>query len=327
MMGSGNVRDAHMASSNRFWRDTVHNHPVIVTTTAATAGVLLGGLFAVQLLDASQPVANNAAPPPAAAQAKVEKPSAETTGSAPTGERTASAECERQTWPYLSGDCLDEYRRTHRAARVVSTDKLDKQTVESIENPKAPTELATPAPWSPAVASTDLLAPATVAPIAPAPASVAIGTAGAEPTPASTAQSSPPSPPAPSQAAAKNEDKASVNHDEKAVAKSEERTAAKSEEKEKHTAKKAKRKPKSERRAPPRPDVDDDSYDGTMTAAYSDDGDDEPVATGRRERPRIVRRGLGRDYDVPDEDDGGRRRVIVIHRDRGGLFGNLFGGF
>jgi hypothetical protein len=294
-----------MASSNRFWRDTVHNHPVIVATTAATAGVLLGGLFAVQLLDASQPVANNAAPPPAAAQAKVEKPSAETTGSAPTGERTASAECERQTWPYLSGDCLDEYRRTHRAARVVSTDKLDKQTVESIENPTAPAELAAPARWSPHVASTDPLVPPSVASIASAPAAAI--TAAAEPTPASTAQ-------------------ASVNRDEKAVAKSEEKTAAKSEEKEKHAAKKARRKPKSEPRAPPKPDVDDDSDDSTIAAAYSAE-DDESVAAGRRERPRIVRRGLGRDYDVPDEDDGGRRRVIVIHRDRGGLFGNLFGGF
>ena len=138
MMGSGNVRDAHMASSNRFWRDTVHNHPVIVTTTAATAGVLLGGLFAVQLLDASQPVANNCCRAAGCrSEAKVEKPSAETTGSAPTGERTASAECERQTWPYLSGDCLDEYRRTHRAARVVSTDKLDKQTVESNRKPES----------------------------------------------------------------------------------------------------------------------------------------------------------------------------------------------
>jgi hypothetical protein len=315
-----------MASPNRFWRDTVWNHPLIVACTAATAGVLLGGFFAVQLLDAPQPVANRAATaPPAASEAKAEKPAAETTGSAPAGERTAAAECERQTWPYLSGDCLDEYRRSHRAARVVSTDKLDKQTVESIENPKAPAELAAPAPWSPAVALTDPLVPATVAPIAPA--SVATGTAGAEPTPASTAQSSPPPTPAPSQAAAKNEDKASVNHDEKAVAKTEERTAAKSEEKEKHTARKAKRKPKSERRAPPKPDVDDDSDDGTVAAAYSDDGDDEPVATGRRGRPRIVRRDPGRDYDVPGEDDGGRRRVIVIHRDRGGLFGNLFGGF
>ena len=35
------------------------------------------------------------------------------------------------------------------------------------------------------------------------------------------------------------------------------------------------------------------SYDGTVAAAYSDDGDDEPVATGRRERPRIVRREPG----------------------------------
>jgi len=310
-----------MASSKGLLRETVRNHPLIVASTAATAGLLLGGLFSMQLLDTSQPRAGSTAAPLAATEIKAGKPAPETSGSASAGERVVSSECGRQTWPYLSRDCMEEYRRTHRAARVVSTDKLDKQTVDSIENPKAPADLAAPAPWSPAVASTDPLTPESVVPIASVPASAATGI---EPTPASTAKTSPPTP-TPSQAVVTNEDEASVNREEKAAAKSEEKTAAKGEEKEKHAAKKARRKPKSERRAPPSPDADDDSDDGTVTAAYSDD--DEPVATTRRERPRIVRRGPARDYDGPGEDDGGRRRVIVIHRDRGGLFGSLFGGF
>ena len=38
------------------------------------------------------------------------KPVAETTGSAPTGENVASADCEQQTWPHLSRVCMEEYR-------------------------------------------------------------------------------------------------------------------------------------------------------------------------------------------------------------------------
>jgi hypothetical protein len=301
-----------MASSKRFsvLRETVRNHPLIVASTAAAAGVLLGGFASVQLLDVSQPAAVSPPAPVAAAEVKAEKPVPETTGSAPASENTASAECERQTWPYLSGDCLDEYRRTHRAARVVSTDKLDKQTVDSIENPSVTAELVAPAPWSPAAASTAPLVPASVTPMAP----IASGTAGAEPTPSTAAlvTRSSETEASKSQAAAKTEEK--------------EKHAAANDEKEKHAAKKARRKPKLERRVPAKPQLDDDSDDGTV-AAYSDEGDDEPVAASRRQRAYVAERRGDRGYGMPDEDDRGGRRVIVIQRDRGETFGNLFGGF
>jgi hypothetical protein len=307
------TQDTHMASSKRFLvlRETIRHHPLIVASTAATAGVLLGGFVSVQLLDVSQPAAVSPPAPVAAAEVKAEKPVPETTGSAPASENTASAECERQTWPYLSGDCLDEYRRTHRTARVVSTDKLDEQTVNSIENPSITAEIAAPAPWSPAVASTAPLVPASVTPMAPTISSKA----AAEPTPTTTASvtQSSETEASKSQATAKSEEK--------------EKHAAANDEKEKHAAKKARRKPKSERRIPAKPQFDDDSDDGAVAAAYSDEGDDEPVAASRRGRAYVVERRGDRGYGMPDEGDRGGRPVIVIQRDRGETFGNLFGGF
>jgi hypothetical protein len=82
---------------------------------------------------------------------------------------------------------MDEYRSKNRPARVVSTDKLDKQSVTAIEAqpPTADeTKLAVPALWDPSVTSAATLAtpaapvvtasaPAEAAPSAPAVASPA----------------------------------------------------------------------------------------------------------------------------------------------------------
>src|SRR5437016_8344744 len=106
-----NRREAEMPSAKRFavLRDTVRNHPVIVTSGAASVGVLLGAFVAVQLLATPQPRTDSAPAPQAALASKGEakpvsetKPVPETTGSAPTSERTASVDCEQETWPYLS---------------------------------------------------------------------------------------------------------------------------------------------------------------------------------------------------------------------------------
>ena len=128
-----------MPSANRFasLRDTVRNHPVIVATTAATGGVLLGGFVvgsAVCAAETADPA--TAAPRQGGAtgrRSQTPKPAAETTGSAPAGESVASADCDQQTWPHLSRVCMEEYRSKNRSARVVSTDKLDKPTVTAIE--------------------------------------------------------------------------------------------------------------------------------------------------------------------------------------------------
>src|SRR5258708_40320563 len=91
-----------MPSAKRFamLRDTVRNHPVVVASSAASAGVVLGAFVAAQLLSPPQPRADSAPAPQAALASKGEaKPEPETTGSAPTSDRTASADCEQQTWP------------------------------------------------------------------------------------------------------------------------------------------------------------------------------------------------------------------------------------
>jgi hypothetical protein len=113
--------------------------------------------------------------------------------------------------------------------------------------------------------------------------------------------------------------------------------SAKNEAKEKRVAqksiKKSTRKPKVERRAPAKQDMDDD--DSTVASvdsdnAFSDDRgsyrrvDRHPDGRSDRSR-RIVERWTERDYDVPDSR-GGRRQVTVIRPDHGGgLFESLFG--
>jgi len=84
------TRRREMPSASRFasLRDTVRNHPVVVASSAASVGVLLGAFVAVQLLATPQPRADSAAAPQAAVASKGEaKPVPETTGSAPAGDR------------------------------------------------------------------------------------------------------------------------------------------------------------------------------------------------------------------------------------------------
>ena len=157
-----------MPSANRFafLRDTVRNHPVVVATSAATAGVLLGGFVAVQLLATPKPHSDSAGTAQAAVETKAApKPAAETTGSAAAGESAAAADCDQQTWPHLSRACMEEYRNKNRAPRVVSTDRLDKSAIAAVEaSPPASADkskLAAPALWAPSVASP---APPAVAP-------------------------------------------------------------------------------------------------------------------------------------------------------------------
>ena len=296
-----------MPLSNRFASlgESVRNHPIIIASAAATAGVLLGGFFAVQVVDAVPPRTDAAAAPPAATENKAApKPVAETTGSAAAGDSVASTECEQQTWPYLSRACMDEYRSRHRAARVVSTDKIDQQTIAAIESPPktaAQSELTAPASWAPAIAS--------IAPLAPA----------SETPPAATTTFAPPA-----VAAAPTEAPAAASPAKEAAAPAASQPAAASDTKEKQIVKKASRKPKSERRGRSKPKFDDDDRDSVATAS-ADEGDEEPIVARERRSRRIVERWTERDYDVPD--GRGQRRVTVIHRERGGGFGGLFGRF
>jgi hypothetical protein len=113
----------------------VRYHPIIVASGAATAGVLLGAFVAVQLLAPPEKLDAGATSPRAAVETRPAPPIAETTGSAPSAETAKSdgavADCDKQTWPYLSRDCMK-----NGGARVMTADKLDSSTVRAIEGSK-----------------------------------------------------------------------------------------------------------------------------------------------------------------------------------------------
>jgi hypothetical protein len=308
-----------MPSANQFafLREALRNHPVIVATTAATGGVLLGVFVAVQLLAMPKPRPENTVAAQAAVATKAApEPAAETTGSAPAGENVA-ANCDQQTWPYVSRACMEEFRAKNRTTRVITTDKLDKPTIEAIETPP-------PMPRASPVAS------APTAPTAPAPAPApAFTSAVAAITPPAAAESAKPATsPTPVVAAPAPPEAAAATPPQ---------PAAHNEEKDKRLTKKERRKIKRELKAAPKPpvkqDVDDDedstfaSSNGHERFAEDRGADSRSDRRGSRSR-RIVERWTERDYDVVSEG-GGRRRVTVIRRGEGrassGVFGNIFG--
>jgi hypothetical protein len=306
-----------MPSANRFvsLRDTVRNHPVMVASSAASAGVLLGGFVAFQLLTPMHPRTDSAATAPAPIAAKAEaksvpeKPAPETTGFAPASDRTASVDCENETWPHLSPPCVEEMRNKHRT-RVISTDKLDQSTITAIEGsrPVVPESKSAAQPAAPAVAATAAVSPPSSPPV---DLNAAPSAVFAAPEPSASALTS--AAPSRSQSAAEPEPKK-----EKRVAKS-------------------KRKPKAEPKTTPakqETDDDDDTPSTTASVASSDPDDrasDDRVSddrshrrVDRRDRRRTAERWNRREYDVPADDGDGQRRVIVIRRG-GGLFEGLFG--
>jgi hypothetical protein len=137
------------------------NHPIIFATTAATAGVLLGGFVAVQLLGTPAKQDAGSKPPQVALQtsapphiAEVPSQSAETTGSATTetaaAAKTASVvDCSNQTWPNLTRDCMKN------GGAVVIADK-----------PAAPPIAPVTASAAPAVNSANNAPPLVAPPIA-----------------------------------------------------------------------------------------------------------------------------------------------------------------
>jgi hypothetical protein len=308
-----------MPSTKRFalLRDTVRNHPVIVASSAASAGVLLGAFVAVQLLAPPQPRADSAAPSQTALAATGEvkpapeaTPAPETTGSVPASDRTASVDCEQQTWPYLSRSCIEEMQSKYRT-RVISTDKLDKSTIAAIESsPPAPRAPAESKPAAPPAADT--------APVSPSPSPIDLVAAPsavfAAPvaSPAAVTSAAPP----PSQPAANVEVRKENNVEAK---------------KEKRVVTKSKRKPKAEFKFPAKQEFDDDDDTSVASRDSDDRASDERIdrrlerADRRPDRRRIVGRSTEQDYDVPASNGDGQRRVIVIRPSGGGMFESLFG--
>jgi hypothetical protein len=331
-----------MPSANRFasLRETVRNHPVIVASSAASAGVLLGAFVVVQLLAPPQPQVDSAgasqkvieakAPPPQPAAETIGSANAGpvTTGSAPSGENVASADCEQQTWPHLSRACMEEYRLKNRNTRVISTDKLDKPTIAAIETPTptpppaAVLQPVAPPPMAPAVAAAPL--PPTTPPAKPATATntatASVGPPAANPAPT----------PAPAAALAASKPLPAAETPDAQAAKAT-RAAAKREAKEQakreRIARKASRKPKMDAASPAKEESDDDGGPSFASAGPDDDDDRAARRTDRADRSRrIVERWTERDYDVPESRGRGQRRVTVIRRGGGGgLFESLFG--
>jgi hypothetical protein len=352
-------------------RETIRTHPVIVATTAATGGVLLGGFVAFQLLampklpidgasDAHAAIETKAVTKPSTEAKAAPKPAPETTGSAPARESVASADCDQQTWPHLSRDCLDEFRAKNRAPRVVSTDKLDKldkPTVAAIEAqaPAADTEakLAAPAPWAPAVASP---APLAITPSPMRAASAAVPAAAPPPVVVAVATPEPVAAPAPTVAItdaanAQPPAQSTLKVDQKQRA---ERAAKKEREKYERALRKENDRIARQAKRQPRPqDLDNDdttvatndfgerAFDDRAERRASDDRATRRNSDGRADRrvdrSRIVERWTERDYDVPNSRGDGQRRVTVIRRDGsggasfssasrgGGLFESFFG--
>ena len=317
-----------MPSVKRFalLRETARNHPIIVASTAASAGVLLGAFVVVQLLGTPQPQAESAAAPPPAVEAKAVAKPAETTGSAPAGTSVATTDCDQQAWPYLSRACMKEFRTKNRATRVISTDKLDKPTIAAIEppapTPPAPSAAALPAPTAPAIAASPWFTSPVAPPAPPAP-KTSTATAGVAPPAANPASAAPP----PGAVAAPNPapaattpiappDAQAAQPLTRAAAKAEARERAKRE----RLAKKARQKPK----ANPVPGEPDEDASASFASAAPDDDDDRAARRSDRSR-RIVDRWTESEYDVPDSRGRGQRRVTVIRRSNGGLFESLFG--
>jgi hypothetical protein len=293
------------------WETTVpgrlfRNHPLLVATTAASGGVMLGAYVAFQIFAApvEQRGAGQPAPLQPVAQANAgdtKAPAiAETTGSAPARDDVAADRCEGQTWPNLTRNCMEQMR-SRTPTRTVTTDR--------VENPAPQMRTAPQAPSGTAVANAPAIAPAPEA----APES------GPAAQPANTQTAAAPAPAAEPAAATANPPE-----------------AVKSVKRKVKEAKRKAKNPKSEQgdnRAlayAPNGDRDDeqqfDRNDRRSLRAEDRDG-----RFDRSRRERVIVRG-------EDDDDGDRvsergdRRVIVIRREResggfggGGIFGSLFG--
>jgi hypothetical protein len=268
----------------------LRNHPVLVASGAAVAGVLLGGFFAVQLLATPAKVEPAGSAPQAAAETKPAPPIAETTGSAPQSSpsqakpsEVTAVDCGKQTWPYLSRDCLKT-----SDPRVVTTDRIDRSPSTANAASAVRPEPAKPAAAPVATVSS---APRTASNPPPAPSSPTVSTPAvanpdaATPVAATVTESKPTAEPA--------------------------------------QAANAKPKPKYAKkwkRQPVKPEVRDGDDDNTVASGQ----DDEHSVDRRPERSRrVVQRGSGRNNRAYDDDDD--RPTVVIRRGGGG--GGLFGLF
>jgi hypothetical protein len=248
--------------------------PLIIATTAATAGVLLGGFVVVQLLgtpskqdDAGNPAraAVEAQAPPSVAPPHI----AETTGSG-SADTVAAKDCDQQTWPNLTRNCI---KNGAAVASTAATQTTDSAAADA--KPAAPPIASVP------VNTAD--APAAVHQ-EPKAASASV-TAAVDPKPAPAAEVKPAA----------------------------EQTAEKADAKTKHVAKKSKRKAKESSRKPAK-ELDDEDNASFADNASDDRADrrsrrspriverwterdyDVPDDDGYGRRHVVIRRGYDRPF-------------------------------
>ncbi len=121
--------------------DYLRRNPLTVIGGGA---ILCGAAVAAVILTAAphQPVIAAGSVPPASAVAKkVEpaRPGLEAVGQATPVQNADArgAECESQTWPYISRSCLTRDDTERRKVRVIATDQLSMPLVAAIEAPPA----------------------------------------------------------------------------------------------------------------------------------------------------------------------------------------------
>jgi hypothetical protein len=317
----------------------LRNHPFITAAGAASVGVFLGAYVAVQLIGGpvkkdeaarspqitAETKAAPATPVAPAAETKTPAAAAETTGSAPPRESTAAAaDCDNQTWPYLSRECIEQMQAKKSSPRVITTDRLDEQKIGAIE----PAPKVEPAPAT--VPAAPVSPPAVAAAPPPAPANPpAVAATPASPPAASTQVTSAVTVGAPSPPGANVAPPPEV----KSAARTKDARTRKAKAKSKTDSKFADTKARS----------DDDDDDDTVASVGTDR---RTVGSGSG---RTVERWTEQEYSVPASDGRGQRRVTVIRRDNsdrrdsgsfvrhessgglferresGGLFGNIFG--
>jgi hypothetical protein len=331
-------------------------HPLLIATSAASGGVLLGAYVAFQIFAApvEQYGPGTPAPKPVAEAnaSDVAAPAGgpETTGSAPSKDDVATMDrCGGQTWPNLSRDCMEQMQ-SRKPARTATTDRVEKPAPDAQAAPPQQANNAPAAAPPPNAPNTTIANAPSIASVPPAPAPASNAVAPWPPAVPPANNQTAAAPPAAAQPVAAPSNPPDVAPDMAAAAPVND--AAASAKPEKRKVKEAKRKSKK-----PKTDEFDD-----RALAYAPGNDRDGAQADRADRDRADRErfdrndrrslraeGRGRDgwsdrsrrervvRGEDDDDDGDRvstrgdRRVIVIRREResgggiGGLFENLFG--
>ena len=308
----------HSYNRALYW---IRRKPAAAAGAAGAIGIVCGGLAVGMWADASsavnvaqrKPVETVGSAGPVKQEASLAR--AETSATTPQPAVTASADksaateekvassvnaddrCARQTWPYITQDCLTE-PAGQRRVRVITTDKLAAPMISAIETSRAQgAHTAGKAVEGSSTAQSGIPAPATIAP-PPGAAKPIEAQVPAPDTKMSSAAAAEQSSRDRATAAAADANAAPTATPAEPL---QQRLSAK--EARKQARDKRKREAKSRRMPPPGLD-DEDSV--SRASAFAER--DAPA------RSRIAERWTEREYDVPSYDGTQRRRVIVIRR-------------